>query len=37
MHDNLEDVILHALAEKNMTLNQLMAVPEDDTWLYTEG
>lgn len=37
MHDNLEDVILHALAEKNMTINQLMAVPEEDIWEYTDG
>lgn len=37
MHKSLSDLIVHALDDKNMTLEELMTIPEQDNFTYSDG
>jgi hypothetical protein len=34
-HNSFEDLLVSSVLEKNMTLEQLFTIPEQDSWNYT--
>lgn len=37
MHETLSDLVIHALQDKNMTIEELMTIPEQDNFTYSDG